>query len=187
MTGAKAKSRRESAGEEVNLAVTIREAHAAVGAVADSAVEIALEILHHKAVMPVTTIAIAIEAAATRRVEEFFAHRTCRTIIVGGLGIFQIGAPMMNRVRWGAMRMSRPRVFGQGRTGEQGHQTCTGNRDMETEIHGPPSFMRRTPATGLLYQYDTIALRQKRGKRGLDLWLIIWRPAHGKLSPLDRP
>ena len=99
MTGAKAKSRRESAGEEVDLAVTVGEAHAAARAVADPAVEIASEILDHKTVMPVTAIAIAIEAAATRRIEEFFAHRTCRMIIVGGLGIFQIGAPMMNRVR----------------------------------------------------------------------------------------
>ena len=166
MPGTKAKSRRESAGEEVNLAVTVREAHAAVGTVADPAVEIASKILHHKAVMPVTTIAMAIEAAATGRVEEFFAHRTCRTIIIVGLGIFQIGAPMMNRVRWGAMGMSRPSVFGQGRTGEQSHKTCAGNHDMETEIHGPPSFMRGTPATGLMYQYDTIPLRQRRGKRG---------------------
>ena len=143
MAGMKAKSRRKAAGEEVNLAITVREAHGAIRAVADPTVEIALEILHHKSVTPVAMIAVAIEAAVTRQIDEFFAHRTCRTIIIIGAGIFQVGASMMNRMRCAVPGMGWPGFFRQRRTGEQNRKTCTGNHHIETEIHGPLPFHTR--------------------------------------------
>lgn len=128
----------------MNLAITVGEAHGAIRA--DTAIEIAPEIFHHQTVTPFTTIAVAISAMVTRRIDEFLADRTGRTVVVMGLGILEIGAPMMNRVRCAAM--DRLRFFRRGRSGEQKRETCADSHGIETKIHRPNPFMPSAPATG---------------------------------------
>lgn len=161
----------------MNLAISIRETHGVIRAGADPAIEIAPEILHHKAIVPFTAIAKAIEAAVPRRIGELFADRACRMIVVKGLRILQIGAAMMNRVRCGIRGW---RWFCQGWAGEQNREAGAGNHGIETKNHRHSPPTTNPPATEALYQYDTIHRGRKGGKVGTESMVNYVPACRGK-------